>query len=198
MLNFLNKILSNSNKIESKFIDLQNNSNVKKIFNSIQDFSADSEVRYVGGCVRKILMNEKVDDIDLATNLKPDDIQKALNESNIKFYETGIQHGTITAQIDNEKFEITSLRSDVLPDGRHSKVEFTKDWKKDAERRDFTINAIYSDINGNLFDPFDGKRDLEAGKVIFIGKADQRIQEDYLRILRYLRFFSMYNIQKLR
>ena len=104
MLNFLNKILSNSNKIESKFIDLQNNSNVKKIFNSIQDFSADSEVRYVGGCVRKILMNEKVDDIDLATNLKPDDIQKALNENNIKFYETGIQHGTITAQIDNEKF----------------------------------------------------------------------------------------------
>ena len=193
MLNFLNKILSNSNKIESKFIDLQNNSNVKKIFNSIQDFSADSEVRYVGGCVRKILMNEKVDDIDLATNLKPDDIQKALNDNNIKFYETGIQHGTITAQIDNEKFEITSLRSDVLPDGRHSKVEFTKDWKKDAERRDFTINAIYSDINGNLFDPFDGKRDLEAGKVIFIGKADQRIQEDYLRILRYLRFFSMYS-----
>ncbi len=193
MLNFLNKILSNSNKIESKFIDLQNNSNVKKIFNSIQDFSAESEVRYVGGCVRKILMNEKVDDIDLATNLKPDDVKKALNANNIKFYETGIQHGTITAQIDNEKYEITSLRSDIMPDGRHSKVEFTEDWKKDAERRDFTINAIYSDINGNLFDPFDGKRDLESGKVIFIGKAEQRIQEDYLRILRYLRFFSMYS-----
>ena len=193
MLNFLNKILSNSNKIESKFIDLQNNSNVKKIFNSIQDFSADSEVRYVGGCGRKILMNEKVDDIDLATNLKPDDIQKALNENNIKFYETGIQHGTITAQIDNEKFEITSLRSDVLPDGRHSKVEFTKDWKKDAERRDFTINSNYSDVKGKLFDPYNGKDDLKKGFVNFIGDPDKRIKEDYLRILRYLRFFLSYS-----
>tara|TARA_Y100001958_G_scaffold126866_1_gene94602 strand:+ start:41 stop:1306 length:1266 start_codon:yes stop_codon:yes gene_type:complete len=193
MLSFLNKIFSNSNKIETKFADLKNNSNIQKIFKSIQDFSTDSEVRYVGGCVRKILMNEKVDDIDLATNIKPDDVKKALNVNNIKFYETGIQHGTITAQIDNEKYEITSLRSDILPDGRHSKVEFTQDWKKDAERRDFTINSIYSDINGNLFDPFNGKADLEAGKVIFIGKAEKRIQEDYLRILRYLRFFSIYS-----
>ena len=102
-------------------------------------------------------------------------------------------HGTITASIENEKYEITSLRSDVSTDGRHAKVEFTNNWLQDAERRDFTINSIYSDINGNLFDPFDGKKDLEDGKVIFVGDAEKRIKEDYLRILRYIRFFSSYS-----
>ena len=102
-------------------------------------------------------------------------------------------HGTITASIENEKYEITSLRCDVSTDGRHAKVEFTNNWLQDAERRDFTINSIYSDINGNLFDPFDGKKDLKEGKVIFVGDAEKRIKEDYLRILRYLRFFSNYS-----
>ena len=89
-------------------------------------------------------------------------------KKNIKYYESGIEHGTITALINNDKFEITSLRKDVDTDGRHAKVEFSKDWKEDASRRDFTINSIYSDRDGNLFDPFDGKRDLENGLVNFM------------------------------
>ena len=98
--------------------------------------------------------------------------------------------------IDDNKFEITSLREDILTDGRHAKVKFSKDWKKDASRRDFTINSIYSDREGNLFDPFNGKKDLEKGFVNFIGDPDKRIKEDYLRILRYLRFFLNYSKQK--
>ena len=193
MFNFLNKFFASSNNINSKFFDLQKSSSVKKIFEAFQDYSTDSEIRYVGGCVRKILNNEKVDDVDMATNLNPEEIKEVLKKKNIKFYETGKDHGTITAHINDEKYEITPLRSDVTTDGRHAKVQFTKDWRKDAERRDFTINSIYSDINGNLFDPFEGKKDLENGKVIFVGDEEKRIKEDYLRILRYLRFFSNYS-----
>jgi len=193
MFNFLNKFFASSNNIKSKFFDLQKTSSVKKIFEAFQDYSIDSEIRYVGGCVRKILNNEKVDDVDMATNLNPEEIKEVLKKKNIKFYETGKDHGTITAHINDEKYEITPLRSDVTTDGRHAKVQFTKDWRKDAERRDFTINSIYSDINGNLFDPFEGKKDLENGKVIFVGDEEKRIKEDYLRILRYLRFFSNYS-----
>ena len=193
MFNFLNKFFASSNNIKSKFFDLQKTSSVKKIFEAFQDYSIDSEIRYVGGCVRKILNNEKVDDVDMATNLNPEEIKEVLKKKNIKFYETGKDHGTITVHINDEKYEITPLRSDVTTDGRHAKVQFTKDWRKDAERRDFTINSIYSDINGNLFDPFEGKKDLENGKVIFVGDEEKRIKEDYLRILRYLRFFSNYS-----
>ena len=149
----------------------------------------------MGGCVRKILSGEEVDDIDMATNLKPDQVCSALKKKDIEYFETGIEHGTVTALINGHKFEITSLREDISTDGRHAKVRFSKDWKKDASRRDFTINSIYSDYEGNLFDPFNGKKDLEAGIVNFIGDADKRIKEDYLRILRYLRFFSNYSNQ---
>ena len=116
-------------------------------------------------------------------------------KKDIDFYETGIEHGTITALIDGYKFEITSLREDVFTDGRHAKVKFSKNWKVDASRRDFTINSIYSDKDGNLFDPYDGKNDLENGLVNFIGDTDERIKEDYLSILRYLRFFLDYSKQ---
>ena len=182
-----------SNNIKSRFLELQNEFKVKKIFQAIENFSKEGEIRYVGGCVRKILNNESVDDIDLATNLKPYEIKKALEKNKIKFYETGIDHGTITAILGLKKFEITSLRNDITTDGRHAKVQFTKDWRQDAERRDFTINSIYADIDGNLFDPFEGKKDLHDGKVVFVGDVEKRIKEDYLRILRYLRFFSNYS-----
>ena len=121
-----------------------------------------------------------------------------IKKCKINYYETGIKHGTVTALIDDFKFEITSLREDVLTDGRHAKVKFTKDWKKDAARRDFTINSIYSDYDGNIFDPYNGKEDLEKGEVNFIGNPDKRIQEDYLRILRYIRFFLHYSKNKHR
>ena len=117
-----------------------------------------------------------------------------LNE--IKFYKTGIEHGTITALLNNNKFEITSLRKDVDTDGRHAKVEFSKNWKEDASRRDLTINSIYADLEGNLFDPFDGKKDLENGKIDFIGEEEIRIKEDYLRVLRYIRFYLNYSKNK--
>jgi len=119
-----------------------------------------------------------------------------LSRNKINFHETGIKHGTITALIDNYKFEITSLREDVSTDGRHAQVKFSQDWKKDASRRDFTINAIYSDKEGNLFDPYNGKEDLKKGEINFIGDTETRIKEDYLRILRYFRFFLNYSKQK--
>jgi poly(A) polymerase len=149
----------------------------------------------VGGCVRKVIKKQIVDDIDLATNLKPSEVCDALKKKEINFYETGIDHGTITAIIDKYKYEITSLRKDVSTDGRHAKVEFSSDWKEDAARRDFSINSIYSDKDGNLFDPYDGKKDLESGNINFIGDAENRIKEDYLRILRYVRFFINYSNQ---
>ena len=130
-----------------------------------------------------------MDDIDLAVNLNPNQVKECLQSKNIKFFETGIKHGTITANIGQKNFEITSLREDVDTDGRHANVRYTTDWLKDSSRRDFTINSIYADKDGNLFDPNGGAKDIEEGKVIFIGNADNRIQEDYLRILRYIRFF---------
>ena len=198
MKNFLKKFFISSNNlkdISQSIKEISKNTPVNKIFKAINNHSTDSEVRYVGGCIRKILNDEKVDDIDMATNLEPNIVCDVLNRNNINFHKTGIDHGTITAIIDEYKFEITSLREDVSTDGRHANVKFSKSWKKDASRRDFTINSIYSDINGNLFDPYDGKDDLKKGFVNFIGDPDKRIKEDYLRILRYLRFFLSYSKQ---
>ncbi len=199
MINFLDKFIKrrkNLINVSNSIIDLSKNTPVKKIFNAINNFSPSAEIRYVGGCVRKIIKGEKVDDIDLATNLSPQQVCDALKKNNINFHETGIEHGTITAVIKDYNFEITSLREDIKTYGRHAKVKFSTDWKKDASRRDFTINSIYSDIKGNLFDPFNGKDDLEKGIVRFIGEPEQRIKEDYLRILRYLRFHLSYSKYK--
>ena len=199
MINFLDKIIKRSNNLDyvaEGIKDISRKTPVKKIFDSINNFSNSSEVRYVGGCIRKIIKKEIVNDIDLATNLNPQQVCEALKKNNINFYKTGIEHGTITAVINDYSFEITSLREDVETDGRHAKVKFSNDWKKDASRRDFTINSIYSDIEGNLFDPFNGKEDLKKGVVKFIGDTEQRIKEDYLRILRYLRFYLSYSDHK--
>ena len=198
MRSFLDKIFFRTNNLDyvsQSIKDLTKKTPSNKIFEAINSYSSESEIRYVGGCIRKIINKEKVDDIDLATNLDPKQVCEALKKNNINFYESGIKHGTITAIEDKHKFEITTLRKDIITDGRHAKVEFSKDWKEDASRRDFTINSIYSDKDGNLFDPFNGKKDLENGIVNFIGDADKRIKEDYLRILRYLRFFLYYSKQ---
>ena len=196
MIDLINKIFSfpkNLNDKASSFKVLKQKKSISQLFSAIENYSANSEIRYVGGCIRKILNNEVVDDIDFAVNLKPTECIEALKKNNIKFYETGIDHGTITVIIDNNKFEITSLRKDLNTDGRRAKVLFSTDWHEDALRRDFTINSIYSDIDGNLYDPFDGKKDLQNGKVEFIGDVEKRIKEDYLRILRYIRFFINYS-----
>jgi len=199
MKNLLDKFFLRSNNLDhiSKNIkDLSSNTPISKIFDAIDSYSSSSEIRYVGGCIRKIINKEKIDDIDLATNLEPIQVCEALGQNKINFHETGIKHGTVTALIDNYKFEITSLREDVSTDGRHAQVKFSQDWKKDASRRDFTINAIYADKEGNLFDPYNGKEDLKKGEINFIGDTETRIKEDYLRILRYFRFFLNYSKQK--
>jgi|TARA_Y100000780_G_scaffold129865_1_gene116871 poly(A) polymerase len=196
MINLLNKIFSSSknlNEQATSFETLKKSKAINQLFSAIESYSKNSEIRYVGGCIRKILNNEKIDDIDFAVNLKPNECIEVLNKKNIKFYETGIDHGTLTAIIDNYKFEITSLRKDLNTDGRHAEVAFSTDWHEDASRRDFTINSIYSDIDGNLYDPFDGKKHLQIGKIEFIGNSEKRIKEDYLRILRYIRFFINYS-----
>ena len=199
MDNFLDKIFFRSRNLDYISQNLKNityQTPAYKIFEAINSYSENSEVRYVGGCIRKVVKKETVDDIDLATNLKPSEVCDALKKKEINFYETGIEHGTITAIIDEYKYEITSLRKDVITDGRHAKVEFSLDWKDDAARRDFSINSIYSDKEGNLFDPHNGKKDLEDGYIKFIGDAENRIKEDYLRILRYIRFFLNYSNHK--
>ena len=188
---FQNKKISSDKDL--KFLDLKNNKGVNKIFGAINNYNETSEIRYVGGCVRKILNDEKTDDIDLATNLTPDQVKQCLDKNQIKFFETGIEHGTITAVIDDQNFEITTLRKDVKTDGRHAVVEYTTNWKEDSLRRDFSINSIYSDLDGNLYDPNSGHKDLNAGIIKFIGDPETRIKEDYLRIIRYIRFYTEYS-----
>lgn len=150
-------------------------------------------VRYVGGAVRDELLNIPVSDIDFATRHRPDEVVRRLEKARIKAVPTGIAHGTVTAVADGQPVEITSLRSDVSTDGRRATVEFTDDWKADASRRDFTINALYADPDsGTITDFFDGLADLEARRVRFIGDPLSRIAEDHLRILRFFRFHARF------
>jgi poly(A) polymerase len=154
--------------------------------------------RFVGGCVRNALLNVPVDDVDIATTLEPGDAKAALEAKGLKAIPTGIEHGTLTAVVDGKPFEVTTLRRDVETDGRRAVVAFTKDWAEDAARRDFTINALYADVAGQVFDPTgQGLADLRAGRVRFIGDAGARIQEDYLRILRFFRIHAFYGAGEL-
>ena len=172
---------------------MENIKEAQIIFSHLNEIEKDNNIRFVGGCVRKAFLGELVDDIDLATSLTPDEVKKKLSKENIKVIDTGISHGTVTVIINKKKFEITTLRKDISTDGRHAKVEFTKNWKEDASRRDFSINAIYVDMQGRIFDPQNGIFDLQNRKIKFIGNPEERIQEDYLRILRYFRFVTQYN-----
>ena len=150
------------------------------------------EARLVGGAVRDALAERPVADIDLATPRLPDGIVKALTQAGIRAVPTGIAHGTITAVSGGRGFEVTTLRRDVETDGRHASVAFTDDWRVDAARRDFTINAMSMTADGAVFDYFSGIADLRAGMVRFVGDPATRIAEDYLRILRFFRFFARY------
>ena len=183
-------------KIKSLIFPFYRNKDLKFIFKKLQDgFPEDKTVaRFVGGCVRKYLSNEKIDDIDIATILTTDQIKEKFKDTNLKVIDTGVKHGTVTIVSENHKVELTTLRKDIKTDGRHAKVEYTDDWQKDSERRDFTINAIYMDINGKLFDPQMGTVDLKNKNIKFIGDPQKRIEEDYLRIVRFIRFKVMYDI----
>lgn len=152
--------------------------------------AAGGEARIVGGCVRDALLGRTVNDIDFAVNLPPDRAQALLSEAKIKTVPTGIEYGTITAVIESKPYEITSLRQDVATFGRSAQVAFVPDWEADAKRRDFTINALYVDANGVLYDYCGGREDLAARRLRFIGNARARIEEDVLRILRFFRFYA--------
>jgi len=149
-------------------------------------------VRFVGGCVRDALLQRDIRDIDLATNEPPEGVLALLKQAGIQTVSTGIAHGTVTAIVHHQPFEITTLRQDIEPDGRHAKVAYIDDWQADAARRDFTMNAVFCDPDGTLYDPFDGVADLFAGRVCFVGDPKTRIEEDVLRLLRFFRFYAEY------
>jgi len=149
-------------------------------------------VRFVGGCVRDALLARPVKDIDIATAEPPETVMERLAAAGIKAIPTGIAHGTVTAVAGKAHFEITTLRRDVETFGRRARVAFTDDWTADAARRDFTINALFCDPDGTLYDPSGGLADLHAGRVRFVGEAEERIREDVLRLLRFFRFHAWY------
>ena len=155
--------------------------------------SADGEgARVVGGAVRNTLMGHRVTDVDVATTCEPGETRRRLDAAGIKAVDTGIDHGTVTAVIDRKGYEITTLREDVETDGRRAVVRFGRDWRHDAARRDFTVNALYADADGTVHDFVGGRDDIERAVIRFIGDAETRIAEDYLRILRFFRFFAWY------
>lgn len=151
-------------------------------------------LRFVGGAVRDALKNIEGGDLDFATDLSPDELVEACTEEGLKTVAIGIKFGTVGVIIDDMLVEVTSLRRDVKTDGRYAEVEYTDNWEEDASRRDLTINAVYADEKGNVFDYYNGIEDLEKGRVRFIGSASQRIKEDYLRILRFFRFYSRFGV----
>jgi len=187
-LNFIRKVKRN-------LFPFYKNKELKFVFKTLQQGYPDNIVaaRFVGGCVRKYLLNDVIDDIDIATILNTNEIKEKFKNSNFKVIDTGIKHGTVTLVSENFKLELTTLRKDVETDGRYAEVEYINDWKLDSERRDFTINAIYLDVNGKIYDPQSGVLDLKNNNVKFIGDLQKRIEEDYLRIIRFIRFKIMYN-----
>ncbi|WP_119420511.1 CCA tRNA nucleotidyltransferase [Desertibaculum subflavum] len=153
---------------------------------------AGGAARFVGGCVRDAVIGRNVTDVDIATDLAPESVMTALKQAGLKAVPTGMAHGTVTAVSEHRPYEITTLRRDVETDGRHARVEFTDDWAADAARRDFTMNALYADADGTVYDPTGGLADLAAHRVRFVGAPAQRIEEDALRILRFFRFHAHY------
>ena len=150
------------------------------------------EARVVGGAVRNTLLDEPVREVDFATTSRPEDTLRLAAQSGIKTVPTGLSHGTVTLIIHGMPFEVTTLRQDVETHGRHATVAFGEDWTEDARRRDFTMNALYAGSKGDVYDPLQGAADLLARRVRFVGDARTRIQEDYLRILRFFRFNAQY------
>jgi len=197
----MKKLSNNINfffKIKKIFFPFYRSRDIQKLFNILEkDKKKNSQVAmFVGGCVRKFLIDENIDDIDIATIFSPEEIKEKFKNSEFKIIDTGIEHGSVTAIINSNKFEITTLRKDIKTDGRHAEVSFIDDWKQDSERRDFTINSIYLDRRGKIYDPQNGTYDLRKKEVKFIGNASLRIEEDYLRIIRFIRFSIHYKCNK--
>ena len=194
MLNFKFNFFQN---LKNAIFPFYKNKELQFLFKKLQSDLPKEKVvsRFVGGCVRKHLSGEEIDDIDVATILTTDEVKNKLKNTYFKVLDTGTKHGTVTVISDNFKVEITTLREDYRTDGRHADVKYIDDWKLDSERRDFTINAIYLDREGKIFDPQMGTVDLKNKNVKFIGDPQKRIEEDYLRIIRFLRFKIMYDLK---
>jgi len=167
----------------------QNDNNLSKL---IKSFKKKVEIRFVGGCVRDALLGRPIQDIDFAVSCEPQETIKILFDNDIDYLEYGLDFGTVTAVINEKNYEITSLRKDITTDGRFPKIEFTNNWQEDALRRDFKINSIYLSVDGEIFDPFDGMNDIKNNKISFIGEANARIEEDYLRVMRFYRFLGIF------
>ena len=182
-------------KIKNRIFPFYKNSDLRFIFKKLDEGSSDGNntVMFVGGCVRKYLLNQNIDDIDIATTLTIDEVKERLKDTKIKILDTGVKHGTITLISKKTKLEITTLRKDINTDGRHAEIVYTDNWKEDSNRRDITINAIYLDIKGKIYDFQNGVEHLKKNIVKFIGNPSKRIQEDYLRIIRFLRFAIQYD-----
>ena len=188
------KIENLVSNIKKYFFPFYNSKNIKLLFKNLEKGeSKEKEVAmFVGGCVRNYLQSKKIGDIDMATIFTPDEIKKKLQNSKFKVIDTGLEHGSVTVVLDHNKFELTTLRKDVKTDGRHAEIKTIDDWKEDSKRRDFTINAIYLNKRGKIFDPQQGVNDLKNNIVKFIGDPQTRIVEDFLRIIRFLRFTIQY------
>ena len=188
-------------KIKNFFFPFYKSKDIKKLFGILEKHeelkSKNQQVAmFVGGCVRNFLKNENINDIDIASIFSPQEIKEKFKNSGFKIIDSGIDHGSVTVIINSSKFEITTLRKDINADGRHAEVTFIGDWEQDSKRRDFTINAIYMDKRGKIYDPQNGRHDLKKSKIRFIGESSLRIEEDYLRIIRFIRFSIHYNCKQ--
>ncbi|MDC0057638.1 hypothetical protein OAJ21_00400 [Pelagibacteraceae bacterium] len=176
----------------NKINTLIDKEHIKILFSIFKNQNA--EIRLVGGSIRDFLMNREIADIDSATDLEPNEVLQLLKEHKIEYDDYAIRYGSIIAYPNNKKIQITSLREDINQLGRHTSVLFTKDWKKDAARRDFTFNALYLGEDSTLYDYYNGQEDLQAKVIKFIGEIEDRIKEDYLRIYRYFRFLGLFDL----
>ena len=176
----------------NKINTLIDEEHIKILFSIFKNQNA--EIRLVGGSIRDFLMNREIADIDTATDLEPNEVLQLLKEHKIEYDDYAIRYGSIIAYPNNKKIQITSLREDINQLGRHTSVLFTKDWKKDAARRDFTFNALYLGEDSKLYDYYNGQEDLQAKVIKFIGEIEDRIKEDYLRIYRYFRFLGLFDL----
>ena len=168
---------------------------VKEIITILE--KASLELRFVGGCVRNLLMQRKITDIDLAIKAHPDEIIATLEKNKILYDDFAKKYGSVIAHLNKQKFEITSLREDINQQGRHTNIRYTKNWKIDSQRRDFTMNSIYLSSDGTLHDYYNGQEHIADQKLQFIGDVEQRVQEDYLRIFRYYRFLGCFKNPKI-
>jgi len=183
-----NKIIGFDNLAKQYRLPLKELTIISKSFEPL-----NGKIKIVGGAVRDLIEKKTIQDCDIVTDLNPEEVKKCLKKKKIKFLETGIKFGTLTVNLNKFLIQITSLRQDLKTDGRWTEVNYTKDWDLDSKRRDFTINSIYLDLSGNIFDPFNGINDLKKKKIHFIGNPKKRIEEDYLRILRFFRFSFKYS-----